>query len=286
MTGPPGAMGRPPTGSGPLPSRVMPWRDISDKPNSPAVVADRRAVLDAARADRSIERREIIRRFCAGQRVLDIGCVDHYAASADRPDWLHRLVSETAAGCLGVDIEAAGLEEMRQQGYEVLQHDITTGAGPLVEKGPFDTVIAGELIEHLDCPRALFDVARDVLRPGGHLVITTPNPYGRVRVRAGQLGITWENVDHITYIPPTGVVEMAERAGGLRLVLYGSEDQRMKRPTFRSVAAAAAARLRGRPTYLTQTWPSTSIEWIVDKVRPPLLRGETMTYVLQRADAS
>ncbi len=176
------------------------------------------------------------------------------------------------------------MEQMRQLGYDVLLHDITTGAGPLAERDPFDTVVAGELIEHLDCPRAIFDVARDVLRPGGHLVITTPNPYGRVRVRAGQLGITWENVDHVTYIAPSGVVEMAERAGGLRLVLYGSDAGTMKPPTLRGVVAAGLAWLRRRPVYRQQIWPSTVIEWLVDKVRSPLLRGETMTYVLQRTD--
>lgn len=262
----------------------MPWRDISDDPNSQAARAARRRVLDAARADRSVERLEVIRRHCEGRKVLDLGCVDHRVEAVDQPEWLHRFVVDVSEECLGVDIEPEGLEKMRRQGYQVLLHDITGDPGPLIAAGPFDTVVAGELIEHLDCPRALFDVARDVLRPGGHLVITTPNPFGRARVRAGQLGITWENVDHITYVPPTGLAEMAERAGGLRLVLYGSEEAPMHRPTARSLLWHTRLWIRRDPVYLTHVDPPTLLEWIIEKARPRQLRGEVMTYVLQRVE--
>jgi 2-polyprenyl-3-methyl-5-hydroxy-6-metoxy-1,4-benzoquinol methylase len=38
-------------------------------------------------------------------------------------------------------------------------------------------VFAGEIIEHLDCVRGLFETARVHLRPGGSFVITTPNAF-------------------------------------------------------------------------------------------------------------
>jgi hypothetical protein len=62
----------------------------------------------------------------------------------------------------------------------------------------------------------LFELASSVLSNAGQLIITTPNPYAPTRVRAGQLGIVWENVDHIVYAFPSGIAELCDRHG-LRL---------------------------------------------------------------------
>ena len=39
----------------------------------------------------------------------------------------------------------------------------------------FDVVISSEVIEHIDDKKSFFDTARSLLKPGGHLIITTPN---------------------------------------------------------------------------------------------------------------
>ena len=49
-------------------------------------------------------------------------------------------------------------------------YDESTG----FEEASFDTVISTEVIEHLFAPRALPRFAAKVLRPGGHLVLSTP----------------------------------------------------------------------------------------------------------------
>ena len=41
----------------------------------------------------------------------------------------------------------------------------------------FDVVHAGELIEHLDNPRAFLQAAKRHLRPDSRLILTTPNPF-------------------------------------------------------------------------------------------------------------
>src|SRR5205085_8776424 len=46
--------------------------------------------------------------------------------------------------------------------------------GP-VPGAPFDLIMAVELIEHLENPRHLLRECLGILRPGGRLIVTTPN---------------------------------------------------------------------------------------------------------------
>src|SRR2546425_668510 len=73
------------------------------------------------------------------------------------------------------------LEWMRSEGYEVMVLDaerIPAGG----EK--FDSIVAGELIEHLANPGMFLKSARARLRPDSQLILTTPNPFGILYVLA------------------------------------------------------------------------------------------------------
>ena len=258
----------------------MRWREITDTPTDREAIRRRRRVVEAAMAPGHVERLDVIREHCLGMRVLDLGCVGHSVDTREiRPGWLHDKVRGWASECVGVDYEPKGVAALREAGLTVELHDITTGAGPLANLPPFDVVVAGEIVEHLDTPRAIFDLARDVLRRGGHLIVTTPNPYGQTRVRAGQLGLGWENVDHILYLPPSGAVELAERAGGLTLTSLGTSEPEPL--PARRMLNAAKQWVSGRG-YRHSTSAVTPVEWLLAKSRPSLMRGETVTYVFQR----
>ena len=55
-----------------------------------------------------------------------------------------------------------------------LQHDLSSGSLPF-EGASMEAVFAGEIIEHLVDTRRFLDEIHRVLRPGGLLVVTTPN---------------------------------------------------------------------------------------------------------------
>jgi len=170
----------------------------------------------------------VIADLCKGKKVLDVGCVDHDLLLSRRNDrWLHRHVASVAMQAVGVDSDDIGVHRMLAEGYDVILADITGDIREVENRGPFDVIVAGEVIEHLGNPQALFDAASRLLAPGGKIVITTPNPYAPFRVRAGAFGRVWESVDHVIYAFPSGIAEMADRAG-LHLVMYGSE-----MPSFR-----------------------------------------------------
>ncbi|HEX2032448.1 MAG TPA: methyltransferase domain-containing protein, partial [Actinomycetota bacterium] len=110
----------------------------------------------------------IIRDFAAGAgRTLDIGCGSS------------RIVQALGDG-VGVDLAVRKLRWLRRPGRLLAQADINRLP---FRGGSFDAVICSEVIEHV--PREALDL-RDmvrVLRPGGVLILGTPD-YGRRRWRA------------------------------------------------------------------------------------------------------
>jgi SAM-dependent methyltransferase len=100
-----------------------------------------------------------------GGRVLDAGC-GRSLFTEIRPDWPFRIVAS--------DVDHDLLRSRRDEFGDV--RFLVGEAQPLPFKdGAFDAVFAGELIEHLPDPRPGVAEFRRVLRPGGTLILTTPN---------------------------------------------------------------------------------------------------------------
>ncbi len=189
------------------------WSDVAGDPNDPRVLVRRARTLRAAWREPVEDRVAFIVSRCRGKRVLDIGCVAHDIERMTSPEWLHGQVVEAASTCLGVDVLPEGVDFMREAGYDVVHHDLSSGPGPVADAGPFDVIVAGELIEHVPSVDMLFASASELLAADGQLIITTPNPWAPHRVTAGQRGDCWENVDHILFAFPSGLAELAERHG-------------------------------------------------------------------------
>lgn len=225
----------------PIPAR---WSDAADDPNDVRALAGRARTLRAAWREPIADRAEFIVDRCTGRRVLDIGCVAHDVERMRSPQWLHGRVATAASSCLGVDVLPGGVARMVEAGYEAVTHDLTHGPGSLADAERFDVIVAGEIIEHVPSLDMLFTAARDLLRPDGELIITTPNPWAPHRVAAGQRGDCWENADHIMLAFPSGIAELAERHG---LVLSEATTTRPEAESRRPLEMARQVRrhLRG-----------------------------------------
>ena len=107
-----------------------------------------------------------------GQRVLDVGCNEGI---------LEILLARRGFDVTGVDIDATALEfarhllanEPEEVGARVrlIHGDL---ARTVLAVDPFDTVVIGEVLEHLEDPAALLDRSFEFVRPEGRVVITTP----------------------------------------------------------------------------------------------------------------
>jgi 2-polyprenyl-3-methyl-5-hydroxy-6-metoxy-1,4-benzoquinol methylase len=94
----------------------------------------------------------------------------------------------------GIDLTEEQIARARENGLIARIHTLETGPLPY-DDGAFDIVLAGEIIEHLvDTSAFLRDIHR-VLKPGGCVILTTPNLASfenRVRLLFGQYPVWME----------------------------------------------------------------------------------------------
>lgn len=108
----------------------------------------------------------------AGPRVLDIGCSQGIISI---------LAARAGHEVLGVDVEQPQVDfaraQLEQEPEEVRSRARFMLADMLVADlggQKFDTIILGEILEHLAAPRQLLERAGAFLAPSGRFVITTP----------------------------------------------------------------------------------------------------------------
>lgn len=112
-------------------------------------------------------------RLPRGSRALDAPCGDGSLAAALRED---------GYDAYGVDIDASSASGARLLGAAYKIADLN-GQLPFADAS-FDAVLSIEGIEHLRNRYGYLGEVRRVLKPGGHLILTTPNIVGvRSRVR-------------------------------------------------------------------------------------------------------
>jgi 2-polyprenyl-3-methyl-5-hydroxy-6-metoxy-1,4-benzoquinol methylase len=155
------------------------------------------------------ERVPIILAACKGKDVLDVGCVDHDARNAANDEWLHRKIKAVARTVLGLDLAADEIEKLRGE------YDIVCGDAQTVDLGrAFDCIVAGEIIEHLENPGLFLRNMRRHLRPGGMLVLSTPNPFYPKRLLEILLrGHTPINPQHVCWYCDTTLTQLIRRTG-------------------------------------------------------------------------
>jgi SAM-dependent methyltransferase len=136
-------------------------RSFYEKPEVPASSGPDRARRHARLL------REVLRDVGSPALIVDVGCGDGAATLlAARVNPGHRFV--------GLDWSADALGRARSRGLTVLRAEVEPTGLPLAS-GCADVVVMSELIEHLVDPDSALEDARRVLKPGGTLLLSTPN---------------------------------------------------------------------------------------------------------------
>jgi SAM-dependent methyltransferase len=167
-----------------------------------------------------VDRTDYLCRLAAGRRVIHVGFADAgFRGMQERNEaWLHAHLDRTAKELVGLDVDAEGVADARERGYEAYVADCCDPADlRRLDLAPADLVLAGEVIEHLDDPGGFLDGLHALVAPGGRLVVTTPNATGWLNPLAALVGYEINHPDHVaTYTWRTLSNQMARhgwRAG-------------------------------------------------------------------------
>jgi SAM-dependent methyltransferase len=142
---------------------------------------------------------------CSGAVVLDAGCGEGYGAA---------LLASVAAQVIAADYDAQAMAHVRARYPSV--HAVRTNLAVLpVRSESLDAVANCQVIEHLWDQETFLAECLRVLRPGGSLVITTPN---RLTFSPGQ--DTPLNPFHTRELAPDELADLL-RAAGFRVDFLG-----------------------------------------------------------------
>ncbi|ELZ13886.1 type 11 methyltransferase [Halovivax asiaticus JCM 14624] len=154
------------------------------------------------------DRMQKICKYAEGPTILDLGAVQHELENTTE-EWLHAYLVEEFDNVVGVDVLEDEIDALRKRGYDMQFGDVTDMDLGIMA----DTVVAGELIEHLTNPGALVETAFNHLKPGGLFILTTPNPWAIVHLRRWWSDDPQINDNHVAWYGPIVLKQLLNRYG-------------------------------------------------------------------------
>jgi SAM-dependent methyltransferase len=179
--------------------------------------------------DRRIQQ-PLARYFGRGDVVADLGC--------GRGVFLQLLRQRGATG-IGVDTSSQAVEACRAKGFVIEQNDALRFLA--TRGGDLDGVFASHIIEHLPVDQAATfgPLAHGALKPGGYVVLVTPNP-ADVRVITETF---WLDSSHVRPYPLPLLERWFEAAGFEVVEAYTSSGLPMRARAMRHTVRNYVAKL-------------------------------------------
>jgi 2-polyprenyl-3-methyl-5-hydroxy-6-metoxy-1,4-benzoquinol methylase len=143
---------------------------------------------------------EISRRGMTGGRLLEVGCAYGFFLDEARSFFAHRT---------GTDYSAAALEKARGRADRLL----LGGIGELAPGETFDCIACIHVIEHVYDPVAFLRRLAGHLRPGGWIVLATPDMGRLWRPLMGRRWPFFKIPEHVTFFDRPSLAELLRRSG-------------------------------------------------------------------------
>jgi 2-polyprenyl-3-methyl-5-hydroxy-6-metoxy-1,4-benzoquinol methylase len=140
-------------------------------------------------------------------RLLDVGC--------GNGEFL-RVARDAGYRVCGIDISAASADLVRRHGIDVRVGDLRA-PGVFRDDERFDLITFWDVVEHLPDPRSFLARARELLAPGGHVLVKTPgtSPASvRMVARVPRLaGALLQAPSHVQFFQRDGLDRLLRDAG-------------------------------------------------------------------------
>jgi glycosyltransferase involved in cell wall biosynthesis len=142
-------------------------------------------------------------------RILDLGCSGGLLAERAR-----------ALGHTVVGVDLLELPEVHGRVERFIRHDLDRGLPPqAIEEGPFDVVLAADVLEHVRIPELILAQIREALAPRGTLIASVPNFghwYARARTALGLFDYDQRGIfdqGHVRFFTRRGLRRRLAQAG-------------------------------------------------------------------------
>ena len=139
--------------------------------------------------------------------ILDVGCGTGLNA---------RHLANMGHTVVGTDVSSVAIEKFAQKGFKGIVCDMEKGAGLPLPDASFDLVFASEVIEHIADTATFLAELHRLARPGGLLVLSTPNsafwPY-RLLGLAGRTPSEVQHPGHVRFFSRGLLARAIESAG-------------------------------------------------------------------------
>jgi len=146
--------------------------------------------------------------FVQDKKVLDIGCANYAGEYAFGLN--HGQIVERCTECVGIDISPALLKLPKRNNVRYF----VANAEEFRISETFDTIFAGDVIEHLSNIGQFLEGARTMMHRDTDLIIVTPNPYGLRSIISLFRGFEPPiHPEHTVLVPISGIVELCTRHG-------------------------------------------------------------------------
>jgi O-antigen biosynthesis protein len=153
----------------------------------------------------------ILQMAAGATRVADLGC---------GPGTLARQFQERGCSVTGVEIDAGSAAEARPYCDELIVADLEAmDLAAAFSPGSFDAVIFADVIEHLKDPRRVLNQVRDLLSPGGCIIVSVPNVAHvsvRLELLKGQFSYEETGIlddTHLRYYTRSSITDLLQSCG-------------------------------------------------------------------------
>lgn len=153
---------------------------------------------------------KIIRRLAPGGMLFDVGCgLGHFMQAAAHYQTYGMEGSAYAAGQAGrrQDLKGRLLVGNAEKGLPLKSESI-------------EVITALDLVEHLAQPEEFFREARRLVKPGGLLVISTPNPDSIGRTIKKDQWAGQRDPTHVNVLPPEAWENMVKEGFRVEKIFY------------------------------------------------------------------
>ncbi|MCL0072156.1 class I SAM-dependent methyltransferase [Thermodesulfovibrionales bacterium] len=163
-----------------------------------------------------VNKEEEILKQCTHKKVLHLGCVD-YPLTIERikkNQFLHLKIMKVAREVMGVDVSHSGIRYLKThlEIDNIIYGDVQNLSTLNLPKD-FDTIVVGELLEHLSNPGLFLEGLRDICFSNTIVLITVPNAFS---IKSFLRILTKRELvhpDHIAYYSPRTVSSLVQRFG-------------------------------------------------------------------------